>query len=172
MELWPSNRRGVSTPCRNYRRHQVHPPHQPQLGPRNGTHQIWSGDHSSHSNTYTEEVGGRMGGETQIVIHLERFPLWSHHEHARRAQQAVLFAVETYQHSIPQHHTNSNLGASRWCPLDVRSRKLLKAEFRTNWDSTVMHLTAFDMKLDKEQAHIDRLRVVISNKDKLQFYME
>jgi hypothetical protein len=35
-----------------------------------------------------------------------------------------------------------------------------------------MHLTAFGMKLDKEQARIDRLRVIISNKDKLQFYME
>ncbi len=35
-----------------------------------------------------------------------------------------------------------------------------------------MHLTAFGMKLDKEQARIDRLGVVISNKDKLQFYME
>jgi hypothetical protein len=35
-----------------------------------------------------------------------------------------------------------------------------------------MHLTAFGMKHDKEQAHINRLGVVISNEDKLQFYME
>ena len=35
-----------------------------------------------------------------------------------------------------------------------------------------MHLTAFGMKLNKEQAHINRLGVVISDKDKLQFYME
>ncbi len=35
-----------------------------------------------------------------------------------------------------------------------------------------MHLTAFGMKLDKEQARINRLGVVISDKDKLQFYME
>ena len=34
-----------------------------------------------------------------------------------------------------------------------------------------MHLTAFGMKLDKEQARIDRLGVVISDEDKLQFYM-
>ena len=61
---------------------------------------------------------------------------------------------------------------TRWCPLDIRARKLLKAEFHADWDSTVMHLTAFGMKLDKEKAHIDRLGVVISNKDKLQFYME
>ncbi len=35
-----------------------------------------------------------------------------------------------------------------------------------------MHLTAFGMKLNKEQARIDRLGIVISDKDKLQFYME
>ena len=52
---------------------------------------------------------------------------------------------------------------TRWCPLDVRARMLLKAEFHDNWDSTVMHLTAFGMKLDKEQARIDRLGVVISD---------
>ena len=61
---------------------------------------------------------------------------------------------------------------TRWCPLDVRARKLLKAEFHADWDSTVMHLTAFGMKLDKEQARINRLGVVISDEDKLQFYME
>ena len=61
---------------------------------------------------------------------------------------------------------------TRWCPLDVRARKLLKEEFHADWDSTVMHLTAFGMKLDKEQARIDRLGVVISDEDKLQFYME
>ena len=61
---------------------------------------------------------------------------------------------------------------TRWSPLDIRARKLLKAEFHADWDSTVMHLTAFGMKLDKEQARIDRLGVVISDEDKLQFYME
>jgi hypothetical protein len=35
-----------------------------------------------------------------------------------------------------------------------------------------MHLTAFGMKLDKEQVRINRLGAVISDKDKLQFYME
>jgi hypothetical protein len=59
---------------------------------------------------------------------------------------------------------------TRWCPLDVQARKLLKAEFHANWDSTVMHLTAFGMKLDKEQARINRLGVIISDKDKLQLH--
>ena len=61
---------------------------------------------------------------------------------------------------------------TRWCPLDVRAKKLLKAEFYEDWDSTAVHLTAFGMKLDKEQARIERLGVVISDDDKLQFYME
>jgi hypothetical protein len=59
-----------------------------------------------------------------------------------------------------------------WCPLDVRARKLLKADFFADWDSTVMHRTAFGVKLDKEQARISRLGILISDKDKLQFYME
>jgi hypothetical protein len=35
-----------------------------------------------------------------------------------------------------------------------------------------MHLTAFGMKLDKDQIRLDRLGVVISNEDKLQFYLK
>jgi hypothetical protein len=35
-----------------------------------------------------------------------------------------------------------------------------------------MHLTAFGMKLDKDQNRFNRLGIVISNKDKLQFYLE
>ncbi len=59
---------------------------------------------------------------------------------------------------------------TRWCPLGICAKKLLKAKFHANWDSSGMHLKAFGMKLDKEQARIDRLGVIISNKDKLQFY--
>jgi hypothetical protein len=61
---------------------------------------------------------------------------------------------------------------TQWCPLDVRAKKLLEAEFHANWDSSIMHLTAFGMNLDKEQTRINRLGVVIRDKDKLQFYME
>jgi hypothetical protein len=50
---------------------------------------------------------------------------------------------------------------TRWCPLDVPARKLLKAEFHANWDSTTMHLTA----LNEEQVPIDRLGVVIRDED-------
>ena len=61
---------------------------------------------------------------------------------------------------------------TQWCPLDVlRAKKILKAKYHTDWDSSIMHLPAFGMKLDKEQACINRLGVVISDKDKLQFYM-
>jgi hypothetical protein len=56
---------------------------------------------------------------------------------------------------------------TQWCPLNVHAKKLLKAKFHANWASSVMHLTAFGMKLNKEHACIDRLGVVISDKDKL-----
>ena len=61
---------------------------------------------------------------------------------------------------------------TRWCPLYVQARKILKKEFYANWDSSETHLTAFGMKLDKEQSRLDRLGIVISDKDKLQFYLE
>ncbi len=35
-----------------------------------------------------------------------------------------------------------------------------------------MHITAFGLKLDKEQKQLELLGILISNKDKLQFYME
>jgi hypothetical protein len=61
---------------------------------------------------------------------------------------------------------------TRWCPLNVRAKKQLKAEFYANWDSSIMHITAFGLKLDKEQKQLELLGILISNKDKLQFYME
>ena len=59
-----------------------------------------------------------------------------------------------------------------WCPLNVQARKILKKELYANWDSSETHLTAFSMKLDKEQSRLDRLGIVISDEDKLQFYLE
>ena len=59
-----------------------------------------------------------------------------------------------------------------WCPLDVQACKILKKEFYANWDSSETHLTAFGMKLDKEQSRLDRLGIVISDEDKLHFYLE
>jgi hypothetical protein len=60
---------------------------------------------------------------------------------------------------------------TRWCSLDVQACKILKKEFYANWDSSKTHLTVFGMKLDKEQSRLDRLGIVISDKDKLQFYL-
>ncbi len=57
------------------------------------------------------------------------------------------------------------------CPLDVHGKKVLKKEFYINWDPDI-HLTAFGMKLDKEQHRLDCLGIVISDEDKLQFCME
>ena len=61
-----------------------------------------------------EENGRRMGRETHIVVHPERIHSQSHHEHAQRAQRAVLIAAKKYQHSIPKHHTDSNSRTSRY----------------------------------------------------------
>ena len=61
---------------------------------------------------------------------------------------------------------------TRWCPLDVRAKKQLKAEFYAEWDSSIMHITAFGLKLNEEQQRLALLGIVISDDDKLQFYME
>jgi hypothetical protein len=57
-------------------------------------------------------------------------------------------------------------------PTHVQARKILKKEFYTNWDSSDVRITAFGIKLDKEQSQLDWLGIVISNKDKLHFYLE
>ncbi len=49
---------------------------------------------------------------------------------------------------------------------------MLKKEFYANWDTSNTHLPAFGMKLDKEQNRLHRLGIVVSDKDKLQFYLE
>ncbi len=61
---------------------------------------------------------------------------------------------------------------TQWCPLDVRGKKQLKAEFYADWDSLVMHIMAFGLKLEKEQMRLKLLGIAISDEDKLQFYME
>ncbi len=66
---------------------------------------------------------------------------------------------------IGVHHT-------RWCPLNIQACKILKKEFYTVWDSSDIHITAFGMTLNKEQSRLDRLGIIISNKDNLQFYLE
>jgi hypothetical protein len=61
-----------------------------------------------------------------------------------------------------------NLG---WCPLDVHSKKNLRIAYYAEWDGE-QHLTAFGKRLDDNQVHIEQFGITISNKDKLQFYLE
>jgi hypothetical protein len=96
------------------------PSHQPKLGTRNGTHFIRSSHHSGYSDTHAKENGRRMGRETHIVVHPKRIPSRSHHEHARRARRAVLFAAKKHQHSLPKHHTDSNSKTSRYAMVPTR----------------------------------------------------
>jgi hypothetical protein len=60
---------------------------------------------------------------------------------------------------------------TQWCPLDVHTKKLIKAKYWTKWDGSI-HLTAFGKRFDDEQNHIKCFGINISNEDKLQFYLE
>jgi hypothetical protein len=40
---------------------------------------------------------------------------------------------------------------NRWCPLDVKAKKELKAAYYTKWDHTKEHLTAFGKRLNDDQ---------------------
>ncbi len=51
------------------------------------------------------------------------------------------------------------------------AKKLLKAEYWAKWDGYI-HLTAFGKRLDDKQIRIERFGISISDKDKLQFYLE
>jgi hypothetical protein len=59
----------------------------------------------------------------------------------------------------------------RWCPLNVQARKQLRQNYFRPWE-TKEHLTAFGMRLADEQISLVRLDVIISNDNKLQFYLE
>jgi hypothetical protein len=40
---------------------------------------------------------------------------------------------------------------NRWCPLNVKAKKELKAAYYTKWDHTNEHLMAFEKRLDEDQ---------------------
>jgi hypothetical protein len=60
---------------------------------------------------------------------------------------------------------------TRWCPLDMHAKKLLKAEYWAKWDGDI-HLTAFGKCLDDRQIRIKRFGISISDEDKLQFFLK
>jgi hypothetical protein len=60
---------------------------------------------------------------------------------------------------------------SQWCPLVVHAKKKLKQDYYTKWDGDT-HLTAFGKRLEDNQTKIKHFSISISNKDKLQFYLE
>ncbi len=59
----------------------------------------------------------------------------------------------------------------QWCPLDGKAKKALKDTFYTKWDGDE-HLTAFGKRLDDEQKALVRSDITITDKDKLQLYLE
>ncbi len=60
---------------------------------------------------------------------------------------------------------------SRWYPLNIHAKKSLRIAYYAEWDGE-QHLTAFGKHLDNNQVRIERFGITISNKDKLQFYLE
>jgi hypothetical protein len=58
-----------------------------------------------------------------------------------------------------------------WCPLGAQSKKKLKNAYFAKWDS-LEHLTPFGKQLDNNQNAMICSDITISNKDKLQFYLE
>jgi hypothetical protein len=60
---------------------------------------------------------------------------------------------------------------SRWCPLNVHAKKKLKQDYYAKWDVNT-HLTAFGKHLYNNQTRIEHFGISISDKDKLQFYLE
>jgi hypothetical protein len=70
----------------------------------------------------------------------------------------------TYQNMQPiqiLEHLNT-----RWCPLDLHAKKLIKAKYWTEWDGNI-HLPAFGKHLDDKQICIVCFGMNISNKEKL-----
>jgi hypothetical protein len=76
------------------------------------------------------------------------------------------WVIHSYSYSYLTLHSMSSLDTNSLNQLYI------KKEFYTNWDSSNVHITAFGMKLDKEQNQLDWLDIIISNDNKLQFYLE
>jgi hypothetical protein len=138
------------------------------------TSQIRSSNHSNLCNTHKKANGRGMGRRTRIMVHPKGIPTRRDDEHAQRTWWGVLQPAQARHDCISQHDPHPNPQASQhtmvsaWCTR----KEQLKAEFYADWDSSIMHITAFGLKLDKEQKRLELLGILISNKDKLQFYME
>jgi hypothetical protein len=61
---------------------------------------------------------------------------------------------------------------NRWCPLDVKAKKELKAAYYTKWDHANKHLMTFGKCLNNNQRALIRSDVSIADDNKLQFYLE
>ena len=115
-----------------------------------------------------------MGRETRILVHPKGF-LCGVTMNMRDALDEQYYSqlknVNTAYRNTSPIQIVEHLDTG-WCPLDIQARKMLKKEFYTDWDTSNTHLMAFSMKLDKEQNQLDRLGIVVSDEDKLQFYLE
>jgi hypothetical protein len=137
------------------------------MGTRSWTSQIQSRYHSRHCDKEWDEERAswyiRKGFLHGVAMNM--------HDALDEAYYSQLKHVTTaYRNTTPiqiLEHLDT-----QWCPLNIRAKKQLKMEFYADWDSTVMHITAFGLRLDKAQKRLKLLGIVISDEDELQFYME
>ncbi len=90
--------------------------------------------------------------------------------HSMKAGTHNLRVVHTaYRNTTPiqiLEHLNS-----RWCPLDVHAKKNLCIAYYAEWDGE-QYLTGFGKHLDDNQVRIKWFGIIITKKDKLQFYLK
>jgi hypothetical protein len=60
---------------------------------------------------------------------------------------------------------------NRWCPLDVKAKKVLKDTYYTKWDGD-KHLTALGKRLNEDKRVLVRSNLTVADEDKLQFHLE
>ena len=59
----------------------------------------------------------------------------------------------------------------RWCRMDTKTRKKMRAEFYEPWDQ-VMHISKFRKHLTKEQKYLKTCGIEIDEEKKIQFYVK
>ena len=59
----------------------------------------------------------------------------------------------------------------RWCRMDTKTRKKMRAEFYEPWDQ-VMHISKFGKHLTKEQKYLKTCGIDIDDEAKIQFYIK
>ena len=71
---------------------------------------------------------------------------------------------------VPIHAYFDHLD-KRWCRMDTKTRKKMRAEFYEPWNQ-VVHISKFGKHLTKEQKYLRTFGIEIDDEAKIQFYVE